>query len=212
MIEKIFPTIKTRAKNKDKKISLTFDDVPYDKSSKIFQEIVSLLDEYNYKATFFVIADNNFMKNKHALINSVKNGHHLANHGTTNSMHALKSNKSLETEIEDCSNRIYYIYDLAKIKKPDTMYYRPGCGMVTNSMIKLAKDCDTTIALGSVYQNDPVMCFPYINYLYLISHIESGDVVILHDRKWTVPMLKMLLKWMKQNDYKSVTLDKLFEN
>ena len=77
-------------------------------------------------------------------------------------------------------------------------------------MIKIAEECNTTVALGSVYPNDPVMIFPWLNYLYLILHISAGDVVILHDRKWTVPMLKMLLPWMKKKGYDSVILNKMF--
>ena len=43
-----------------------------------------------------------------------------------------------------------------------------------------------------------------------INHIEIDDVVILHDRSWTVPLLELFLPWLEKNYYMSVSMDKLF--
>ena len=65
------------------------------------------------------------------------------------------------------------------------------------------------LTLGSVYPNDPIVRSSFINYWYLRTHIQGGDIVILHDRKWTPNMLTMLLKYMKDNNLVSVTVDQL---
>lgn len=208
-LKKIFPQILFSCKNKNRKIALTFDDVPND--PKTFLEIVRHLDHYNMKGTFFVISDYINALNNDQLVEIVKNGHQLCNHGATNSMHALKNKNALATEIEHCNQKINYIYQRAGITPSPKKYYRPGCGLFGPTMMNYTSENKYIITLGSVYPNDPVFCVPYWNYLYLKWHIKSGDIVILHDRKWTPSMLYYLLPWMKENDYTSVTLNDLVE-
>lgn len=76
-------------------------------------------------------------------------------------------------------------------------------------MLRIVEAAGYKLALGSVYPSDPIVFSNYLNYLYLIAHIEPGDVIILHDRRWTPPMLDRLLPWMKAYGYESVTLETL---
>lgn len=193
--------------NNCRNVSLTFDDVPYD--TKTYKEILQILDSFNVKATFFVISGQITTEAKNVLINAVKNGHHLGNHGHTNTMHALLNNNDLFNEIQLCHTMINEIYQRANVELPNTIYYRPGCGIFTTNMIKTMSLCDSRykLALGSVYPNDPIVRSSIINYYYLINHIQSGDIIILHDRKWTVPLLPKLLNWLTTNQYNVVPLD-----
>lgn len=203
-----FPSILTHrfSLNSDKTIALTFDDVPYGSQ----KEIVDLLDQYDMKGTLFIISDEVKKQNKkEELIDFVKRGHQLANHGKTNSMHVIKGMKTLEKEIEDCDDLIEEIYMEAKVERKGK-FYRPGCGLFSQKMIDLVEQKEYNLTLGSVYPNDPVVMSSWINYYYLLWHIDEGDIVILHDRKWTVPMLKLLLPKLKDQGYTSVTLDNLF--
>jgi len=208
-LKKLFPHILFNNKNKNNQIALTFDDVPYDATT--FLKIVALLDQYNMKGTFFVISDYITDTNIQQLVNMVRNGHQLCNHGKTNSMHALKSETSLYEEINICNEKINQIYRLAGIVPPVKKFYRPGCGIVSPTINKMCND-KYIITLGSVYPNDPIFCIPYWNYLYLKWHISSGDIVILHDREWTPDTLYYLLPWLKENNYTSDTLDEFVKN
>lgn len=162
------------------------------------------------KASFFVISDYINNSNKQMLIEAVQNGHQLCNHGKTNSMHALKSKSSLTNEILSCDLLIEQLYNEAKVDLPKYKIYRPGCGLFNVQMLNYMKRNNYHLTLGSVYPNDPLFRFPYLNYLYLINHIENGDIVILHDRPWTALMLEKLIKYMNDNNYVSTTLDNLF--
>lgn len=204
LLEKGYPEIVTRNNTLAKTVALTFDDLPYGSH----EEIIQRLDNYNTKATLFIISGQITPKNEEVFVKAVKNGHQLGNHGKTNSMHALKSNDALQEEIDDCDKTIRRIYTKAGVTLPE-MYYRPGCGVFTDSMLQVVKDSGYKLALGSVYPNDPMIPSGVLNYYYLISHLEHGDVVILHDRSWTVTLLDHLLVWMKDNNYKSVTLNTL---
>jgi len=184
-------------------VALTFDDLPYGNH----REIIELLDKYDMKATFFIISSKITEEDKEIFVKAVRNGHQLGNHGSTNSMHLLKNRKALSTEIEDCDKVIKEIYLLADIELPTVMVYRPGCGLFCNETIEVAKELRYQLALGSVYCHDAQMPISTINYWYLLKHIENNDVIILHDRKWTLVLLTKLLPWLQENNYRSVTLD-----
>jgi peptidoglycan/xylan/chitin deacetylase (PgdA/CDA1 family) len=216
LAERLYPNIVVRNnlvadKFIGKVIALTFDDVPYGDHARI----IKLLDKYSMKGTFFVISGDIKTEEETGirsetygcLVDAVKKGHQLGNHGKTDSMHAIKSNESLEYEISHCDTLIKQIYKSAEINLPTNMVYRPGCGAFTTSMLRIANRLGYKLALGSVYPNDPIMISSLINYYYLINHIEKGDIVILHDRTWTVPLLEMLLPWLTENNYTSVTVD-----
>lgn len=215
LLNRLFPKIitnlntsenfdKTYVNDPIKYISLTFDDVPYGS----FHSILKILDKYNMKATFFIISDYVTEKDKTLLIDAINNGHQLGNHGKTASLHALHSLESLKMEIETCDKLINDLYKLAKITRSSKIY-RPGGGLFINRMTKYLDSENYSLVLGSVYPNDSLFPFPYLNFLYIKYHIEDGDIIILHDRKWTTPMLEYLLPWMIENNYNSLTLDNL---
>lgn len=124
-------------------------------------------------------------------------------------MHYLLPYKDLVEEITNCDHLIKEIYATAQVNLPKRMLYRPGCGLFNQKMIDLAKSFGYELTLGSVYPNDPIIKSPTINYLYLKYHIEDGDIVIVHDRKWTAAMLKSLQRYMKENKFESVTVETL---
>ena len=202
-----YPEVVTHSNKNNNQIALTFDDVPYYGTNNL-KKIVASLDEYNMKGTFFVISDYvSDSETKKILIEMVKNGHQLANHGKTNSMHLTLGHNVLKNEITECDHVIKEIYLMANKELPKKMFYRPGCGAFNQRVIDLAKSYDYTLALGSVYPNDPMVRSSLVNYYYIITHLEQNDVVIMHDRSWTPDMLDMLLKYMNKKSYRSVTLD-----
>lgn len=192
---------------KEKVISLTIDDAPYGDS---FRNIVSTLNEHNVKATFFVISDY-IQWFRQDIINAVKDGHELANHGATNRMAVWLSTKDLYKEINFCNNELYHIYDdagMKEIHRVNNRFYRPGSGFISKNMINMIAELDIKIVLGSVYPHDAHIPIWQLNLWYLQYKIESGDIIVLHDRNWTVPLLRELLPWLKKENYKIKTLSK----
>jgi peptidoglycan/xylan/chitin deacetylase (PgdA/CDA1 family) len=214
-LNKLYPDILTHRDyscsfgSYSKPISLTFDDVPYEGGFENTNKIVKILDKYKMKGTFFVISDYvKTQKHRNLLVQMVKSGHQLGNHGKTNSMHALLSREKLIVEMDTCDRLIREIYSEAnRTWLLNTMVYRPGCGLFHKGMIELCKEKNYRLALGSVYPNDPIVQSSMINYYYLINHIEAGDIVILHDRAWTPDLLEKLMTYLVENKFRSVTLD-----
>jgi len=207
--------IDSNKNNKVKQIALTFDDVPYSKDGS-FREIIKLLDKHNMKGTFFVISNNVNETSRKLLVDIVKNGHQLGNHGKKDIMHFKLNKENLTKEIMDCDKLIKSIYSEANVDQPKTMLYRPGCGFFNNMMLNLCEELNYILTLGSVYPYDPAIQFPIINYLYLKYHISSSeiinDIVILHDRSWTPSMLDMFLDYMIQNNISSTTVQNLLND
>lgn len=212
IIESYFPSIITRNKSiLANNIAITIDDMPYGDA----EAIIDLFDKYEFKGTFFVISDFINENNKDIFVKAVKNGHTLGNHGKTNSNHLIKLLSEdkyrcyFTDEVLDCDKKIAEIYKEAGVPLGKKLY-RPGCGLFNNDMISRVERLGYKICLGSVYPNDPLVMSPQINYFYLLSKIEKGDIVILHDRRWTLPLLSKLFSWMQLSNMRSVTVSDLF--
>jgi peptidoglycan/xylan/chitin deacetylase (PgdA/CDA1 family) len=171
-------------------IILTIDDVPYETGE--FEKILDVLNKYKCKATFFVISSLVNESNRHLLISAIKNGHHLANHGVHNTMHALYYYDSLYNENEPCQQLINNLYKEAGVEKPKVKYFRAGVGIVTNAINRYCKDNDYKIVLGTNYCSDPRISNVWLNEYYIKTHLKPNDIIILHDRKWTPELLERL--------------------
>lgn len=185
-------------------VYLTIDDVINDDS---FEEILDVLDEFNARATFFVISSNVNEKNKHLLSRAVKSGHHLANHGQTNCKHFLCSNSKLYNEIMDCEKLIEEIYNNSGCMMPKIKYFRPGNGFITDDIIRICKLNNYKIVLGTIYPQDTKLPFPNLIYYYIKLKVKPNDIIILHDRKFTPSVLKKTLKYLKKNNYNIKSLE-----
>lgn len=185
-----------------KTIFLTIDDVPYKES---FEKIVDVLNKYNTRATFFVISDFITNKNTPILLNAITSGHELANHGKTNKMAYRLTSKNFIYEIDECNRALINLYRKAG-KEFYSKFYRPGCGFFHEKMIKILDNKNMTLVLGSVYPYDPQISSSTINLAYLKSKISPGDIIVIHDRNWTIPLLEKLIPWLKNNNFDLLTL------
>ena len=162
----------------NKNIYLTIDDVVNNDS---FEEILDVLDEFNAKATFFVISSLVNEKNKELLSRAVKSDHQLANHGKTNCKHFLCSYSKLYNEIMDCEKLIEEIYNENNKPLPKIKYFRPGSGFITKDITRVCELNNYKIVLGSVYPQDTKFPFPNLLYYYIKLKVKPNDIIILHD-------------------------------
>lgn len=199
-----------------KEIFITIDDAPY--SYKSTRGIIEMLSRQHIKVTFFVISGKRSEELDEWLISAIRRGHQLANHGHTDSAHIKLSPAELEREIELCDSYITELYqkaywiedeDVAKSKIPKVKYYRPGCGLFNQKMIDIVEKKGMKMVLGSVYPHDPLFRWSWFNAWYLKEHIEQGDIIIIHDREWTIPLIENIGEWLKATGYESKTLSQL---
>lgn len=184
------------------KIYLTIDDVPY--TTETFSEILNILEKFNIKTTFFILSGNKTEENDKLLIEAIKRGHQLANHGITDCCHIFC--KDIEKEIEDCEEYIKDLYKKAEEEPPKTSYFRPGCGLVNGKILEILKKRNMKLVLGNVYPHDPLIRSSGLNGLYLKNHIQNDDIIVIHDRKWTIDLLNNIGEWLSTN-FDTVTLE-----
>jgi len=195
----LFPDVITRCSNKD--VALTIDDVP----SATTAELLQIIDQHAVPATLFVISGQVRETDKQLLINAVKSGHALGNHGHFDRMHARLSTEEFKKEVLACDKLINEIYNAAKIIRSCKLF-RPGCGVFTTNMLRILTNMGYTVVLGSVYPHDVAIRSNIINSWFIRRKLEPSHIIILHDRVWTLDLLRDILPWTKLKGFNFETL------
>lgn len=203
-----YPKVLTHNKETTKKkIAMTFNDIFCPDGD--FEQILSILSAYSFKATFFITSDYVSQDDQNLLVKAVKKGHQLGNRGKTDSSHIIKTRDELDIEINECDKLIKYIYMRAGIELPKLMVFRPAGGLFSNNMVEQVENNDYTLTFGSVCPSDSIITLPSLNHYYLMNHVEKGDIIVLHDNKSIYKTLGYFCQWLLENEYKSITVDRL---
>ena len=192
-----------RIKNYDSNyISITFDDGP---NLDYTPKVLNLLKKYNAKATFFCIGKN--IKSNPSLIKKIiDDGHTIGNHTYTHSnLIGFFNKKRILKEIDETNKEIF------KITNKNMMFFRPPFG-VTNPMIsKAIKETGHKVIGWNIRTYDTIIKNPNIIFHIISRKIRPGSIILLHDKSnTTIQLLEMILIFLKKNNYKSITIDKLF--
>jgi len=179
--------------------TLTFDDSP----TKYTNDILDYLKLYNIKAIFFIITDN-IDGNEKIMDRIVNEGHLIGNHGAKDKIHLFYNSHEFEKEVLESDIKIKPWMINNKYK-----YFRPGFGFFNNNMIKILKKFNYTIMLGNIFPYDSFIKSPVINTRYIKRKFKYGSIIILHDREWTLPTLKLLLPYL--NLFNNITYVKRIE-
>jgi polysaccharide deacetylase family sporulation protein PdaB len=190
----------------DKKlIALTFDDGP---NPVYTPQILDLLNEYDAKATFFVLGKRVQMYPAIA-IREVNEGHEIANH--TFDHHYLK-NVTPQKLIEEIRQTQEVIFDITE-QIPHV--FRPPGGYYNNALLDLTREDKLTVVMWSWYQDTKDWKRPGIVNIVntVLSHVHNGDIILLHDLQGdcsqTVGALRVILPELKKQGYQFVTVTDL---
>lgn len=187
-------------------VCITIDDVP--KDCFYFSKLLSVFEKFGVVVSFMVISSFVSPESEELLLQAVKNGHHLCNHGSFDRMHARLKYEDLNLEIVHCQRLIDSIYQKAGVPNPVIKYYRPGCGLISNTIYQYCKDHNYKIVLGSNYPSDPNIPIGALHQFYVWCHLRPHDIIILHERKWTVDSIDDIVRDIIKEGYVLTTLDK----
>ncbi|GAB4545149.1 MAG: polysaccharide deacetylase family protein [Pleurocapsa sp.] len=186
-------------------IALTIDDSP----SNITPEILKVLQKYQVKATFFPIA-NQIKINKNLFSQIIEEEHELGNHLTEDEP-SIKLGDQFATEFLKADQI------LSEFTTP--VWMRPGGGFCNQEMVKIVKNYNYKIALGTVWAYDTHVLFPEFSSWFILKNIHPGAIIVLHDSsdrdpqnkraKNTVKTLNIIIPKLQQRGYKFVTLTQL---
>ena len=187
-IKKIYPTLvwEIPPHTSEKTIYLTFDDGPIPEISTF---VLSELDKYNAKATFFCIGDN-VLKHPHIYQEILNKGHQVGNH-TFNHLNGWQT----DTDI--------YMTNVAKgFEYIHSPLFRPPHGRITKAQIKAIKTQypTTKIIMWDVLSGDFDISIDAENCTKkTLKYTKNGSIIVFHDSIKAYPRLKKTLPVVLQH-------------
>ena len=182
-----------------KYVALTFDDGP----SSFTEEIIDLLQKYNYNATFFVLGNKLNLNYKDILKKSIKNGNEIGVHGYSHRSFTKMRQATMEEEITKTKK---YIKNLTGY---ESTLVRPPYGNITKTI--------KNYNLGPyiLWNNDTLdWKLRDANKISsrLINSIEDKSIILMHDTYLTTfKALETILPYLKENNYVVTTVSKIYE-
>lgn len=182
-----------------KYVALTFDDGP----SSFTEEIIDLLQKYNYNATFFVLGNKLNLNYKDILKKSIKNGNEIGVHGYSHRSFTKMRQATMEEEITKTRK---YIKNLTGY---ESTLVRPPYGNITKTI--------KNYNLGPyiLWNNDTLdWKLRDANKISsrLINSIEDKSIILMHDTYLTTfKALEIILPYLKENNYVVTTVSKIYE-
>lgn len=182
-----------------KYVALTFDDGP----SSFTEEIIDLLQKYNYNATFFVLGNKLNLNYKDVLKKSIKNGNEIGVHGYSHRSFTKMRQATMEEEITKTKK---YIKNLTGY---ESTLVRPPYGNITKTI--------KNYNLGPyiLWNNDTLdWKLRDANKISsrLINSIEDKSIILMHDTYLTTfKALDIILPYLKENNYVVTTVSKIYE-
>lgn len=182
-------------------MALTIDDGPDPVTTPA---ILDVLQRNGAHATFFIITGR-VPGNEGLLRRMVAGDHELGNHLLRDEPSIKLSPEEFERQLLD-SHAV--LSELAAIR-----WFRPGSGKYDARMLATLEKHGYRCALGSVYPFDPQIRWSWFSRRFILSTVQAGSVVILHDwgskGKRTLKTLSKVLPALRNRGFRIVTLTEL---
>ncbi len=185
------------------KIALTFDDGPHPKRT---DEILDLLEEYDIRATFFVIGQN-AVYYPEPLRRAVSLGHEIGNHTFCHSGTSAMSEIRFTKELRDTGKVI------SELTGASLSLFRPPEGACTNAILDAAEKEGYSVILWTVDTRDWELASTESIVKTVQKNIRGGSILLFHDytppEAHTVDALKILIPSLLEKGYEFVTVSEL---
>ena len=184
----------------EKKVSITFDAAW---SAEDTDEIIEILDDYNAKATIFVLGTW-VDANPDAVKKFYNNGHEIANHSDTHKLFSKVSREEVIKEIEECNKKIEAVTG-EKVK-----LLRAPSGDYDNKSIEIAESMNMKMIQWSVDSLDWKKLSAQEMYSRVVTKTENGSILLFHNGVENTPdALRKILEKLKNDGYEFVTVSEL---
>lgn len=193
--------------NNKKLVALTFDDGP---ESKYTPQILDILDQYNIKATFFVIGEN-AERYPEALRSIHERGHEIGNHTWSHKYLPKLSKDAMEKEITMTGDVI------TEIVGEYAPVFRPPYGALKKQGLELANSLGYNVVNWSVDTKDWAGTSGEQMMKYVKAQLTPGGIILMHNGgnpksiKNTVDILPTLIEWIKEQGYEIGTVSEVLD-
>jgi peptidoglycan/xylan/chitin deacetylase (PgdA/CDA1 family) len=183
----------------EKTIYLTFDDGPH----RVSNQILTLLDEYDAKATFFML-DGNMKEYPEAVKKMAQDGHSLGAHGVTHDKKRIYQSPS--TVVAEMNQTLSTIKEITGI---DSALIRTPYGSAPHMKEPYKKAVadkgylmwDWNIDSKDWFYRDKRLISNTISQIENHTKKQEPIVILLHEREETLAQLPALLKYLKEKNY-----------
>lgn len=179
LVKSIFSNLVWEFSALEKKIYLTFDDGPI---PEVTEWVLTQLETYNAKATFFCIGDN--VKKHPAIYNQIiAKGHAIGNH-TYNHFNAWKvsNTKYIDNIIKAQKTLNQELLPQHEKHKGSCTLFRPPYGKITPKLAQTIKDLGYTIIMWDVLSGDFDTSLAVEKcYKNVVKNTDAGSIIVFHD-------------------------------
>lgn len=185
LADRLFPKLIWRVNSSY--VYLTFDDGP---DPVYTPAILEVLRSYQVQCTFFLITEKCLLYPE--LVQQIKDdGHAIGFHGHTH--------QALCDMTQDEVNSLLVLPEILK----DVQFYRPPYGKISNQQIKLLSN-HYSVVMYSLVIGDFDIKTNHTQLLKRINKIKPGDIVLLHENKKSINLLKDLFIQFPRNKFNSM--------
>ncbi|MCM3365011.1 MULTISPECIES: polysaccharide deacetylase family protein [Bacillaceae] len=199
----LFGGLTNHVETKEKVVALTFDDGP----TKNVDDILALLDEYDAKATFFLIG-NEIEKSPQMAAEIAKKGHQLGNHTYSHNRMIFKSQSFIKTEIEDTNKLI------KKAGYTGEIDFRPPNGKKLIGLPYYLKKANMDTILWNI---EPDTYYQSVEdkVNYVKESVNPGSIILMHpmydETGEEIRAIEGILKTLTEEGYTFITVNELQE-
>ena len=194
-----------RVSTEDKVIALTFDDGPH---PYLTDKILDILDEYNAKATFFVVGQ---MASAYpeVLKRVALRGHEIGNHTYTHLAESDDGCDMLRSEIQRTEDTVF------QLTAKKTFLFRPPTGHCCPSAVKMTGELGYKTVVWDIDTRD--WAHTPIDEICrnVRSNVKNGSIILMHDfigaNSPTPKALRQIVPMLKELGYEFVTVSQLLE-
>lgn len=185
---------------KNKVVAITFDDGP----TEFTPHVLTLLKQYNVKATFFCIGKQ-IEKHPEILKQIVADGHTVGNHTYSHVPQlALYSKARLLHELEYTNGLI------KEYSGKQALFFRPPYGVTQPRLAAALKQTGHKVIGWNIRSLDAVIKSEEKIFQRVKKQLRPGSIILLHDTSQkSVNVLEQLLVLLQQNNYEAVTVGRL---
>ncbi|MEN8225159.1 MAG: polysaccharide deacetylase family protein [Bacteroidota bacterium] len=197
----LYLNVKCGGNKGQKSISITFDDGP---DPLITPRVLDLLEEYELKATFFLIGKN-IPGNEHLVKRMLDEGHIIGNHSYSHSNYFgfLRSEKV----IKDLKKNELLIETICKKK---TNLFRPPFGVTNPNIAKAVRSLDYTAIGWNIRSLDGIKKNSAKTTKRVMKRLKPGGIILFHDNHAGIfTILEQLIEKTQKEGYSIVSLDEI---
>lgn len=186
--------------NDEKKIALTFDDGP---AGKMTDKYLAVLDEYDAKATFFLLGQ---WVNKYPeqAKNIAAAGHEVGSHSWAHHNLPTKDKEFIKEDFAKAEKAFKSTFGYTPT------LFRPPYGATNSDMFSIAKGHGMLYVMWNNDEKDYLSKDADALAKSIIDSVSSGSVILMHEnKKVTLAALPKIISGLQKKGYEFVTLSEL---